>query len=181
MTEILVLEKPEEKLRRERERLLGELSVYGERLAVLQDTIDEIKEMIKCYDEAIENQGTDHAKQNSKTIKEAFDDMGEAFGGVETKIAGEYLSGTYLVHENLLKRLLHDDYRYLARDENGTLYAYDGSPVKAEETGYWDIYLVFDSEPIQNDSFPEVKWYDEEPTKIADLLDIYRNGGEDGK
>lgn len=55
MTEILVLEKPEEKLRRERERLLGELSVYGERLAVLQDTVDEIKEMIERYDEAIEN------------------------------------------------------------------------------------------------------------------------------
>ncbi|MBA5746567.1 prefoldin subunit 5 [Aerococcus sp. 150760007-1] len=59
MTEILVLEKPEEKLRRERERLLGELSVYGERLAFLQDTVDEIKEMIECYDKAIENLGTD--------------------------------------------------------------------------------------------------------------------------
>lgn len=54
MTKILVLEKPEEKLRRERERLLGELSVYGERLAVLQDTVDEIKEMIEYYDGAIE-------------------------------------------------------------------------------------------------------------------------------
>lgn len=54
MTEILVLEKPEEKLRRERERLLGELSVYGERLAFLQDTVDEIKEMVEYYDGAIE-------------------------------------------------------------------------------------------------------------------------------
>ena len=54
MTKILVLEKPEEKLRRERERLLGELSVYGERLAFLQDTVDEIKEMIEYYDGAIE-------------------------------------------------------------------------------------------------------------------------------
>lgn len=55
MTKILVLEKPEEKLRRERERLLGELSVYGERLTVLQDTVDEIKEMIEYYDGAIES------------------------------------------------------------------------------------------------------------------------------
>lgn len=54
MTKILVLEKPEEKLRRERERLLGELSVYGERLAFLQETVDEIKEMIEYYDEAIQ-------------------------------------------------------------------------------------------------------------------------------
>lgn len=55
MTKILVLENPEEKLRRERERLLGELSVYGERLAFLQDTVDEIKEMIEYYDGAIES------------------------------------------------------------------------------------------------------------------------------
>lgn len=54
MTKILVLEKPEEKLRRERERLLGELSVYGERLEDLKDTVDEIKEMIEYYDGAIE-------------------------------------------------------------------------------------------------------------------------------
>ena len=50
MEKILVLEKPEEKLRRERERLLGELSVYGERY-----TVDEIKEMIEYYDRAIES------------------------------------------------------------------------------------------------------------------------------
>lgn len=68
MTEILVLEKPEEKLRRERERLLGELSVYGERLAVLQDTVDEIKEMIEYYDEAIENLGTDELTQSEQAI-----------------------------------------------------------------------------------------------------------------
>ena len=55
MEKILVLEKPEEKLRRERERLLGELSVYGERLAFLQDTVDEIKEMIEYYDGSIES------------------------------------------------------------------------------------------------------------------------------
>lgn len=68
MTEILVLEKPEEKLRRERERLLGELSVYGERLAFLQDTVDEIKEMIERYDEAIENLETDELTQLEHAI-----------------------------------------------------------------------------------------------------------------
>lgn len=68
MTEILVLEKPEEKLRRERERLIGELSVYGERLAVLKDTVDEIKEMIECYDEAIENLETDKLTQLKQAI-----------------------------------------------------------------------------------------------------------------
>lgn len=181
MTEILVLEKPEEKLRRERERLLGELSVYGERLAFLRDTVDEIKEMIERYDEAIENLGTDHAKQNSKTIKEAFDDTRESFGGVKTKIAGEYLGEPYLAHEDLLEQLLHDDYRYLARDGDGVLSVYDGSPIKVEEMGSWDFYVFSYSETIQNDNFPHIKWTDEEPTSISYLLESYKSGGENGK
>ena len=174
MTKILVLEKPEEKLRRERERLLGELSVYGERLAFLQDTVDEIKEMIEYYDGAIENLGIDHAEQNSKTIKEAF-------GGVKTKIAGQYLEDVYRHHDDLLKRLRSEGYDYLARDKDSILCAYDGSPSKAEDEGYWDDYRTFNHEHIFNDNFPEVQWTDEKATKISDLLATYENGGENGK
>lgn len=74
MTKILVLEKPEEKLRRERERLLGELSVYGERLAFLQDTVDEIKEMIECYDKAIAAETGVHTLAN---LLESYENGGE--------------------------------------------------------------------------------------------------------
>jgi len=96
-------------------------------------------------------------------------------------IAGQYLGSVYLNHEDLLRRLSYDGYLYLARDENGILCAYDGLPGKAKKMGYWDIYLVFDSQPVQNDNFPEVKWSDEEPTKIVDLLATYENGGEYGE
>lgn len=181
MTEILVLEKPEEKLRRERERLLGELSVYGERLAVLQGTVDEIKEMIECYDEAIENLEIEQAEQNSKTIKDAFDDMREDFGVDKMKIVGQYLDEIYCQKSDLLKRLWKEGYRYLVRDENGGFYAFDSTPSKDEEAGYWDVRMNLDSENILDDDFPEVKWTDEMPTKIADLLATYGNGGENGK
>lgn len=95
-------------------------------------------------------------------------------------IAGVYLDSVYLNHNLLLRRISYDGYLYLARDEDGALYAFNGSPVKTEESGLWDVCLNLDSEHIQNDNFPEVKWSDEEPAEIADLLDIYLNGGENG-
>ena len=91
------------------------------------------------------------------------------------------MDSDYLNHEDLLRRLSHDGYLYLARDEDGALYAFTGEPLKAEESGLWDVCLNLRSEHIQNDNFPEVQWHDEEPTRISDLLDIYENGGENGK
>ena len=182
MTEILVLEKPEEKLRRERERLLGELSVYGERLAVLQGTVDEIKEMIECYDEAIENLEIEQAEQNSKTLEEELVYMGEGFvGSKKIETAGQYSDEIYFNREDLLRRLSYDGYLYLARDKNGVLSVHKGSPIKVEEMDTWNFYTVTYSETIQNDNFPEVKWTDEEPTSISNLLETYENGGENGK
>lgn len=184
MTKILVLEKPEEKLRRERERLLGELSVYGERLAFLQDTVDEIKEMIEYYDGAIEalerlrEKEIEYDKKNTKTIKEAFADMGKAFGGIN--FDEWYRKQKYDEDIYLLKGLLERDFEYLARDKDGVLSAYDGSPFKVEEYGYWDVRMNLDNETIPNDKFPEVQWTDDEPTKISKLLASYENGGESG-
>lgn len=178
MTEILVLEKPEEKLRRERERLLGELSIYGERLSVLQDTVDEIKEMIEYYDEAIENLGTDHAKQNVKTLEEELVYMGEGFvGSKKIETAGQYLDEVYRYHDDLLKQLQSDGYDYLARDESGELWAHS-YPSTKQGNKWRSISYV---KRIYNDNFPEVQWTDEEPTRIVNLLATYQNGGENGK
>ena len=81
----------------------------------------------------------------------------------------------------LLKGLLERGFNYLARDKDGALYAFDGSPAKTEESGLWDVCLDLDSEHIQNDNFPEIKWSDADPTEIANLLATYENGGENGK
>lgn len=96
-------------------------------------------------------------------------------------IAGQYLDEIYYQKSDLLKRLWKEGYRYLVRDENGGFYAFDSTPSKDEEAGYWDVRMNLDSENILDDDFPEVKWTDEMPTKIAELLEAYENGGENGK
>jgi len=182
MTKILVLEKPEEKLRRERERLLGELSVYGERLASLQDTVDEIKGMIEYYDGAIESlerlkeKEIEHAKKNTKTLKEPFSDLGKAFGGIN--FDEWFRKQKYDENIYLLKALYERGFNYLARDESRDLFAYEIEPEK--KNYLWTVYFD-DCEIIENDNFPEVKWTDDEPTRIVDLLATYENGGENGK
>ena len=131
--------------------------------------------------ERLREKEIEHDKQNSKTIREAFDDMREAFGGVKTKIAGECLEEIYFSRQDLLKRLLEAGYRYLARDRNNALFAYEGAPSKEVGLGLWGTHIDFNNEHIGNDDLQEVKWSDAEPTQISDLLATYQNGGEDGK
>ena len=150
---------------------------------MFRDKNDRVEDLGKAIYtlERLKEKEIEHTGENTKTIKEAFDDMAKAFGAVKTKAAGQYLDEIYYKHEDLLERLRKENYRYLARDEDGALYAFDSSPVKTEESGLWDVCLNLDSEHIQNENFPEIKWSDAEPTKIADLLASYENGGESGK
>lgn len=95
----------------------------------------------------------------------------EHAGGSDTK-------EVYIEKTNLLKRFREDGYKYLARDHDGDLCVYARRPFKVREWTYGgeiSEYVEF------GEYFPEVKWSDEEPTKIADLLETYENGGENGK
>ena len=150
---------------------------------MFRDKVDRVEDLGKAIYtlERLKEKEIEHTGKNTKTIKDAFDDMAKAFGAFKTKTAGQYLDEIYYKHEDLLERLWKENYRYLARDRDGALYAFDGSPVKTEESGLWVVCLDLDSEHIQNDNFPEIKWTDDEPTKIADLLASYENGGENGK
>ena len=150
---------------------------------MFRDKIDRVEDLNKSIYtlERLKEKEIEHAKQNSKTLEEAFDDVRKSFSAFKTKIAGEYLGSVHLNHEDLLRRLSYDGYLYLARDRDGVLYASDGEPYKVEDLGFWDVQIIFDREPIQNDDFPEVKWSDNKPTKISDLLATYENGGENGK
>ena len=150
---------------------------------MFRDKVDRVEDLNKAIYtlERLKEKEIEHTEENTKTIKDAFDDMAKAFGGFKTKTAGQYLDEIYYKHEDLLERLWKENYRYLARDEDGALYAFDDLPVKTEESGLWVVCLNLDSEHIQNDNFPEIKWTDNEPTKISDLLATYENGGEKGK
>ena len=83
-----------------------------------------------------------------------------------------------------LEKLLADGYKYLARDSKnsftvGGISAYAGEPQKRND--YWvDLYDLASTE-LLDEEFPEIKWTDDEPTKISDLLASYENGGENGK
>ena len=53
---------------------------------------------------------------------------------------------------------------WVARDENGMLYLYLAKPRKYQWT--WMPNISFEFIELSRESFPEVKWEDEEPTEI---------------
>lgn len=61
---------------------------------------------------------------------------------------------------------MENNYKYwVARDKNGRLFIYDTPIFKDEKYGHWsawgDVYLE-----LHPNSFPEVKWEDEEPRAV---------------
>ena len=83
-----------------------------------------------------------------------------------------------------LKELSTDGYKYIARDSKkswsvGGISAYVGKPHK--DNGVWIDLYDFASTELLDEEFPEIQWTDDEPTKIANLLASYENGGENGK
>ena len=52
---------------------------------------------------------------------------------------------------------------WIARDENGSLYAYANPPYKFEE--HWELGGFSSSLLLDESRFPEVKWEDDKPTE----------------
>ena len=148
---------------------------------MFRDKIDRVEDLKKAIYtlERLKEKEIEHAKKNTKPLKDTFSGLGKTFGG--SNFDEWFRKQKYDENIYLLKGLYERGFNCLARDEDGALYAFDSSPVKTEESGLWDACLYLDSEHIQNDNFPEIKWTDSEPTKIADLLATYENGGENGK
>ena len=144
---------------------------------MFRDKIDRVEDLNKSIYtlERLKEKEIEHAEKGTRTLEEVLGEI------TKTSIAGEYLGSVYLNHEDLLRRLSYDGCLYLTRDRDGVLYASDGEPYKVEDLGFWDVHIIFDREPIQNDNFPEIKWTDDEPTRIDVLLAFYQNGGENGK
>ena len=67
---------------------------------------------------------------------------------------------------------LREEYRFVARDENGKLFVYETRPKKEEVS--WDSFGLISEHylplnPTFNVDFPMIKWSDEEPWTIEDL------------
>ena len=58
---------------------------------------------------------------------------------------------------------------WLARDKDGDLAMYELKPFKDERAGQWTVggQYVF----LPDNWFPEVKWSDDEPTKVKLVID----------
>lgn len=136
------------------------------------DRIEDINKAIYTL-ERLKEKEVEHAKKSTRTLKEVLREI------TKTGIAGKYFDETYFNREDLLKQLRSDDYDYLARDEDGDLWAFRVKPKK--EDNFWDTENDYHSAIIENDNFPEVKWAYDEPTEISELLESYENGGENGK
>lgn len=139
-----------------------------------KDRVEDLGKAIYTL-ERLKEKEIEHDKKNTRTLEEVLGEI------TKTAIVGKYFDEIYFNREDLLKRLWKEGYRYLARDEDNVLYAYEGTPLKVEDLYCWEAQHVFNYEYIGNDNFPEIKWTDDEPTKIAELLATYENGGENGK
>ena len=66
---------------------------------------------------------------------------------------------------------LVEDFKYIARDKNNSLYAYDKEPHKVKETASWagDGIRWFKLNNYVNVDFPMIKWSDDKPWLIDDL------------
>lgn len=148
---------------------------------MFRDKIDRVEDLNKAMEtlERLKEKEIEHAKKNTKPLKDTFSGLGKAFGG--SNFDEWFRKQKYDENIYLLKGLYERGFNYLSRDRNGVLYASDGEPYKVVDLGFWDVKIIFDRELIQNDDFPEVKWSDNEPTEISELLESYENGGENGK
>ena len=142
---------------------------------MFRDKVDRVEDLSKSIYtlERLKEKEIEHAKKNTKPLKDTFSGLGKAFGGIDFD---EWIRNKEDIY--LLKGLYERGFNYLARDESGDLFAY---AIEPEKKNYlWTVYFD-DCEIIENDNFPEIKWTDEMPTKIANLLATYENGGENGK
>lgn len=82
--------------------------------------------------------------------------------------------------KNLLSRkeksyldILLDNFKYIARDEDGTLVAFTTCPVKDNDSWYnyknKGVYCIVTTKIFKNVTFDFIKWEDKKPWSIEDL------------
>ena len=72
--------------------------------------------------------------------------------------------------ERVILENLYRDWNYITRDESGELWLFENRPIKNDYS--WDLLNGFcENFTLYKHLFRMVKWEDEEPTLIADLLE----------
>lgn len=73
--------------------------------------------------------------------------------------------------QDVLKHCLNEGWNYIVRDKNGCLNAYTSEPKKLEDFNVWHSYSKFVSLNLFKNLFTFIKWEDENPRMIKDILD----------
>ena len=137
----------------------------------VEDLGKAIETLERLREKEIEYRKKQETENSGKMFEEAFAAISEVLGGdfkaFEIESEGQHLHNTYFDRERLLKKLIENDYKYLARDEDGELFAYSVEPEK--DVDIWNTALN-ECAFVKDDIFTEVQWSDNEPTKISDLL-----------
>lgn len=97
--------------------------------------------------------------------------------GCAEKRLKEWAESEYIEKPVISKRdrafldYLRKEYKYIARDKDNVLYAYDKEPYKAKESTMWvgDGIRWFKLNNYVNVDFPMIKWSDDKPWLIDDL------------
>ena len=80
------------------------------------------------------------------------------------------LRDTLLTNIAKQQQLMKETEMWLARDENNDLYLYYGYEEPYKDKTHWDS-LTSDYLELNDDMFPEVKWSDDEPTKVKLIIE----------
>ena len=76
--------------------------------------------------------------------------------------------------ERVILENLYRDSNYITRDESGELWLFENRPIKKDYS--WDLLNGFgENFNLYKHLFKMVKWEDDEPTLISDLLEVNNN------
>lgn len=136
----------------------------------VEDLGKAIETLERLKEKEIEYRNKQEKENGNKTPEEAIIDVIKVFGDFASDSSQDQKDDENI---RLLKGLLDSGYNYIARDGNGDLWIYQSTPKR--NISFWNESSFTDKiYNIDGNNFPEVKWTDGEPTKIADLLKSYQ-------
>lgn len=76
--------------------------------------------------------------------------------------------------EKVIAMHINKKYKWMARDKDGELFMYVNKPTKRDRLNIWTVdygYLNIKNFIDDKDMFKNIKWEDDEPTRIRDIYD----------
>ena len=74
---------------------------------------------------------------------------------------------TFTEDEKTIARIINKEYKWIARDSDGSLCVYREKPEKTDDA--WDAFSEYVYFSAFDHLFPAIKWEDDEPTLIRDI------------